>query len=344
MHNCATMRSDAEVTTRPSALRADIDLEAPGKRFGHIRVPHSTHESAYGWIAIPVAVIRGDAGPDVLLTAGNHGDEFEGQITLLKLMRELEPEALRGRVIIIPRLNLPAAAAGRRTSPIDGGNLNRLFPGNPDGTPTEQIAYYVDTVLLPMTQASLDIHSGGSSLEYLPCAFARVPQDAAMRRRQHAALAAFGAPITILVDQPQSNRTLSAAALARGHLHFSTEIGGGASTRPETQAIADRGVRRLLAHVGVIADTASLRGPTRMMRVAGPSHYVHAPVRGLFEPEFALGDVVRQGGLAGRIHFPEEPERAPRSVAFADSGVVVCRRVPSLVAPGDCLAHLAVDA
>ena len=327
----------------PSAVRADFDLEAPGKRFGHIRVPHSTHESAYGWIAIPIAVIRGGPGPDVLLTAGNHGDEYEGQIALLKLMRELEASAVSGRVIIVPRLNLPAAAAGRRTSPIDGGNLNRLFPGEPEGTATAQIAYFVDSVLLPATQVSLDIHSGGSSLEYLPCAFARVPEDANARARQQEALLAFGAPITMLVDKPQSNRTLSASALAHGHLHFSTEIGGGGGTRPHTQAIADGCVRRLLAHVGVLAEAPPATGTTRMMRVTGPSHYVYTPVRGLFEPDFTLGDVVQRGQSAGRIHFPEEPERAPREMAFEDAGVVVCRRVPSLVAPGDCLVHLAVD-
>ena len=331
------------MTAKLSPVQADIDLDAPGKRFGHVRVPHSTHESAYGWIAIPIAVIRGGEGPDVLLTAGNHGDEFEGQITLLKLMRALEPAAVRGRVIIIPRLNLPAAAAGRRTSPIDGGNLNRLFPGDPEGTPTEQIAHFVDTVLLPMTQVSLDIHSGGSSLEYLPCAFARVPEEAGARARQHAALLAFGAPISIMVDKPQSNRTLSAAALAHGHLHFSTEIGGSGTTRPRTQAIADQCVRRLLAHVGVISQAPLTDVATRMMRVTGPSHYVYAPVRGLFEPAFSLGDAVKQGQSAGRIHFPEEPERAPRELVFDDSGIVVCRRVPSLVAPGDCLVHLAVD-
>ena len=331
------------MTTKPSSVFADIDLEAPGKRFGHVRVPHSTHESAYGWIAIPIAVIRGSAGPDVLLTAGNHGDEYEGQIALLKLMRELDPAALQGRVIVIPRLNGPAAAAGRRTSPLDGGNLNRLFPGNPEGTPTEQIAHYVDTVLLASTQVSLDIHSGGSSLEYLPCTFAEVPKDAAMRERQRAALLAFGAPMAIMVDKPQSLRTLSAAALAHGHLHFGTEIGGSGTTRPQTQAVADQGVRRLLAHLGVISHAPPAAASPRLMRVPGSSHYVYSTVHGLFEPAFSLGDSVQRGARAGHIHFPEEPERVPHELFFDDSGVVVCRRVPSLVAPGDCLAHLAID-
>ena len=331
------------MTSRPSPISVDIDFEARGKSFGHIRVPHSTHESAYGWIAIPIAVVRGGDGPDVLLTAGNHGDEYEGQIALLKLMRSLAPQEVHGRVFIVPRLNLPAAAAGRRTSPIDDGNLNRLFPGDPDGTPTAQIAHFVDTVLLAMTQVSIDLHSGGSSLDYLPCAFAPLPEDTALRARQRAALEAFGAPVTLMVEKPASTRTLSAAAKARGHLHFATELGGGATTRPETQAIADDGLRRVLCHLGVLDSRVPAPAPTRMMRIAGPAQYVYAPVRGLFEPFFSLGDVVTQGAAAGRIHFPEEPERSPREMAFAADGVVVCRRVPSLVAPGDCLLHLATD-
>ena len=331
------------MTARKSPLRADIDLEAPGKRVGHVRLPYSSHESAYGWIPIPIAVVRGGEGPTVLLTAGNHGDEYEGQIALLKLVRALQPERLRGRVIILPRMNLPAAAAGRRTSPIDGGNLNRAFPGDADGSVTEQIACYVATTLVPMAQASIDIHSGGSSLDYLPCAYARLPADPALRARQRAALEAFGAPRAILVENPLTNHSMSATALAAGHLHFSTEIGGGGTTRPGSQAIADDGVRRFLAHLGVVADAPPVAAPTRMMRVAGAEHYVYAPVRGLFEPAFELGDAVRAGDVAGSVHFPEEPEREPRVLRFAGDGMVVCRRVPSLVAPGDCLAHLASD-
>jgi len=333
------------MTGRPPAspVNVDIDLRATGRQFGHIRVPHSSHESAYGWIAIPIAVIGDGRGPSVLLTAGNHGDEYEGQIALLKLMRELEPAQVRGRVVIIPRLNLPAAAAGRRTSPIDDGNLNRLFPGDPQGTPTAQIAHFVDSVLLPMTEASADLHSGGSSLEYLPCTMAMVPESAALKQRLQDAMRAFGAPVTLMFDQVSSNRTLSSAARSRGHLHLATEIGGGATTCPATQAIADQGVRRLLAQLGMITADQQPAPASRLMRVAGPSQYLFAPVRGLFEPLFDLGATVAKGDLAGRIHFPEEPERAPREMAFPDDGVVVCRRVPSLAAPGDCLLHLARD-
>ena len=323
--------------------RADIDLEAPGKRLGHVRVPWSSHESAYGWIPVPIGVIRGSPGPDVLLTAGNHGDEYEGQISLLKLMRELQPGQVHGRLIILPRLNLPAAAAGRRTSPLDDGNLNRLFPGEAEGGPTEQIAHFVTTSLLPITQASLDIHSGGSSLDYLPCMYLRVPADETLRQRQMAAARAFGLPLALLVEKPQTHRSLSAAALAHGHVHVATEIGGSATTRPSSQRLSDEGVRRFLQHLGVLKQVPAPTPAPRLMRVAGPTHHLDAPVRGLFEPAFELGQTVAQDELAGHIHFAEEPDRVPRSLYFERGGMVVCRRVNSLVAPGDCLAQLAED-
>jgi len=98
-----------------------------------------------------------------------------------------------------------------------------------------------------------------------------------------------------------------------------------------------------LSHLGVIDEKAVAPAPSRLMRVEGPDHYLYAPVRGLFEPAFSLGDLVCANDFAGRIHFPEEPERLPRDVYFSGTGLVVCRRVPTWVAPGDCLAHLASD-
>ena len=118
-------------------------------------------------------MIRNGRGPTLYLEAGNHGDEYEGQIVLARLIRELDPGALQGRLIILPAANLPAALAGQRCSPIDGGNLNRSFPGDPDGGPTAAIAHFIESVLLPMCDAALDLHSGGKTLEYIPSAMIR---------------------------------------------------------------------------------------------------------------------------------------------------------------------------
>ena len=104
---------------------------------------------------------------------------MRGQIALAKLIRTLEPEQITGRVIILPAANLPAAMAGTRVSPIDGGNLNREFPGNPEGTVTSRIAHYIESVLLPMCDGFHDLHSGGASLQY-----SALRLDAPFRRRR----------------------------------------------------------------------------------------------------------------------------------------------------------------
>src|SRR4026207_1954987 len=132
-----------------SRLSADIDLMAEGKAPGFVRVPHSVHRSAYGWIPIPIARIKNGDGPNVLMQAGNHGDEWEGQIGLGNLIRALKPEDIKGRLVILPSANFPAAIGGRRPSPIGEGNLNRSFPGDAEVTITQQIAYWIEHSLLP---------------------------------------------------------------------------------------------------------------------------------------------------------------------------------------------------
>ena len=104
--------------TAMSRLTPDIDLNAEGKATGFVRVPHSVHRSAYGWIPIPIVRLKNGDGPDVLMQAGNHGDEWEGQIGLGNLIRSLEPRDIKGRLVILPSANFPAAMAGARPSHI----------------------------------------------------------------------------------------------------------------------------------------------------------------------------------------------------------------------------------
>src|SRR6202035_3857235 len=153
-----------------SRLSADIDLLADGKATGFVRVPHSVHRSAYGWIPIPIVRIGNADGPSVLMQAGTHGDEWEGQIGLGNLLRSLEPKDIKGRLVILPSANFPAAMAGQRTSPIDDGNLNRTFPGNAERTipgnagaaTRERRRHSTERVLLPTFAHSSTSHSGAA--------------------------------------------------------------------------------------------------------------------------------------------------------------------------------------
>jgi len=330
--------------TAASRIAATVDLDMPGLRHGYLKLPHSTHESAYGWIPIPVTVAVGGNGPSVLLMAGNHGDEYEGQIALMKVVRSLDATKLQGRLIVLTAANFPAVMAGKRVSPIDGGNLNRSFPGNASGTPTEMIAHYIESVLLPRCQYCLDLHSGGCSLEYVAYAHARRPDDEERRAKTLALITAFGAPYGGLVKPLQGEpRTLSAATERLGVVYLNAELGGGGTISHELVKMAEAGVRRALASIGVLAlDPSTPAAPAmRSFSVAGAGNYVYCLEDGLFEPLAALRDEVVPGQPAGSLHFPGTPWRTEEIVMFESAGMVLCRRFPAWARRGDCLYQLA---
>ena len=104
-------------------------------------------------------------------------------------------DQLTGRLIIIPAINLPAVEAGLRVSPIDGLNLNRTFPGDSQGSITQQLSAYVTDILFPLADAFIDLHSGGSSLSIVPSAIVEPSQDAELSQKIRAAVFAFSAPM-----------------------------------------------------------------------------------------------------------------------------------------------------
>jgi predicted deacylase len=330
---------------RTTMIFTDVDYNRDGKQVDWLHLPHSVTRSAYGTIAMPIAVVKSGPGPTVLLMSGNHGDEYEGQIALAKLIRTLEPEQIKGRVIILPAANFPAAMAGERVSPIDGGNLNRAFPGNADGTPTFAISHYIDSVLFPMADYFHDLHSGGSSLEYLPFCSMRLSNDKALDDKALAALNAFNAPLGLVWAYSPDQRLSAVASLKRGIVSLGGEFGGSGRVSIAGVATVERGVRRLLAHAGVLAEPVPADGgkPTRLVELKGRDYYVYAPEPGLFEPFVELGADVKKGDPCGQVHFIDNPARAPVPCFFRTSGMVICKRHPGRVERGDCVAHLATD-
>lgn len=328
----------------PSRVWTHVDYAADGKQSGSLHVPISTDLSAYGMIQIPVVCLKNGAGPTVLLTAGNHGDEYEGQIALMRLARVLRAEDVQGRIIMVPSLNFPAVQAGRRSSPIDEGNLNRLFPGRANGSPTEMIAHYVDSVLFDLCDLVIDLHSGGRSLDYSHSALAQHSTDAQQRSKLEALLKVFGAPHSVFTSGSGGGgaTTLYAAAAQRGIAALTTELGSGATLDPAGLRAAEQGVRRVLKHYGVVPDMdAEPAPPTRLLRSLGPRHAIYAPHAGLFEPLVNVGEEVARGQQAAYLHSIEDPLREPLALYFTADGVVSCRRFPTLAARGDGLFHLA---
>ena len=112
------------MTDSPTKLICPFDFNAQGKHCDFIRLPHSVHRSAYGWLPLPVICINNGVGPTVLVMSGTHGDEYEGQVAISRLAQAIQMEDVSGRLILFPMANFPAAKQGLRTSPIDDLNLN----------------------------------------------------------------------------------------------------------------------------------------------------------------------------------------------------------------------------
>ncbi len=323
-----------------------LDFNADGKQCDWLRIPHSVDLSGYGVVPIPIICIRNGSGPTALLMAGSHGDEYEGQVALARLAREIDTGTVNGRIIIIPSLNTPAVEAGRRLSPLDNGNLNRSFPGNSLGGPTAMIAHYVTTVLLPMADLAIDLHAGGRSCDYIPCALIRSGGGEREHRDLCVLATAFGAPVTSISDGSGGGgrTTLSAAGGGLGVPVLTAELGGRATLSKEGLAVAHRGLRGVLHHYGILADDGVGPVPqTRFMRVNGRGAFVYAMQKGLFEPAVALADVVQAGQFAGLIHSIDRPWQKPEPICFSEGGMVACLRAPMLTQPGDCLYKLLVD-
>lgn len=333
---------------RPSKLRATVDIDRDGRQVGRLVIPHSRNDSAWGSVRVPIGVVANGRGPTLLFTGGSHGDEYEGPIALVKLMRALQPDRVQGRVIILPMLNLPAVEAATRLSPIDGLNMNRVFPGDRDGPVTAMLADYVSRHLLPRCDAVIDIHSGGKTLYFSPFAAIHALADPGHRARSEAALMAFGAPIALVLAELDAEGMLDTEVERRGKLFVSTELGGGGTASPGTVAIAERGVANMLRHFGVVdgepvPPEAVGQPPTRRM-VTPDAGYVLSDDAGLLEMLMDLDAPVAAGQPVATVYRIDRPESEPAVYRAGCDGVLIGRSHPGLIKPGDFIALIAQPA
>ena len=328
--------------SEPFRIMTRIDFEAEGRQFGHLDVPHSSNESAWGALRVPIVVIRHGQGPTLLCTGGNHGDEYEGPIALMKLARALAPETIQGRLILLPALNLPAVLAGTRVSPIDQVNMNRAFPGDPRGTPTLMIADYLRRRILPLADVVVDLHSGGKTLCFVPFCGMHQLDDAAQMARTRDALLAFGAPLSLVIREFDVVGMLDTAVEELGKPFLFTELGGGGTATAATVGVAERGIRNLLCHFG-LTDGPPEPAPTRLMHSPDASWFVIADDRGILEMLVDLGETVSAGAPLAQIHDVERPQQPQVLYRAGQSGMLIGRHAPGLIKPGDCLAVIATD-
>jgi len=303
-----TQSLDKELRENPIA--ASVDFQRDGVQHGHLKLPYSRDDSAWGAVA------------------------------LSRLAQELRAEDVRGRVIIVPFMNTPAFHAGKRTSPIDAGNLNRSFPGRPDGTVTQKIADYFQRTLLPLADVVLDIHSGGRTLDFLPFAACHVLPDKAQQEASEALMHAFAAPYAMRMLELDAVGMYDSAAEEQGKLFVTTELGGGGTSSARTVAIARRGVRNLLVEAGILRGEIE---PAKSVMLDMPDGdcFVASEHGGLLEMCRDLGERVERGEVLARVHDVLRTGAAPVEYRAKRSGILAARHFPGLVQSGDTLAVVA---
>lgn len=299
---------------------------------------------------IPVNVIRGvAAGPTLLVVAAVHGDEYEGVQTAIELFRNLNPDQIRGTVVIVPVANTFAYEGGSRTTPQDGCNLARTFPGDSQGTLTERLAWHLHHDFIARSDFLLDLHSGGEHYA-LPAlvGYYHDPQTPLGQRSQRAA-GAFGLEVLWGHSHIAPGRTVSSAQQL-GIPWLYTEAYGGKRILPEQQQSFYWGAIRLIDHLGMLredGEAATLRqaipsAPMVRYRLHGDGNFdssTCAEVSGFFIPVKSLLDYIEGGEPIGGIY--DWHGQLLQEVCSSHSGMLVMLTGTPYVKQGDHLYLIA---
>ena len=307
------------------APSVQIDLGVGGKAFGQVVFPLEAPWNGRREIVLPACVIAHGRGPTVSLWGGNHGDEYEGPIVLGQIARELDPAAVEGRFIILPD-DQPAGIPRRtRSSALDGKNMNRVWPGDPDGTITERIVSWLDREALSQSDVLMDLHTGGNAMDLIPMSMCHYSEDPVFRSRIRAAQAAYNAPLSVELRLPPTKPTASGRAHDRGILVVGSDSGGGQPARQETLGACYEGVRNTLAFLDMLTAPPApgrVRQATRFTRKWGHQAEMAAERAGMFIPSHGLWDEVVAGEPAGQIVPLDAPFAKPETLRFPASGLI----------------------
>ena len=332
---------------------AQIDFEKPGKNHYHL----AFHlDGTWGYSLLPLTVINGTrsgqgsaAPPGVAAFGGTHGNEFEGQVSVKRLCRDLDPEALAGRLILVPQLSPSACSANRRESPLDGVNMNRAFPGKARGTISYRIADFVKRFIFPQVRIVLDIHSGGMEGCFPVCTSFHPIPDAKQRDEIEHVARLFDPPFIMLYSSDMASGLLTDEAEAAGKITVGGEFGYGESVDVDGTRHAYEGIKNVLRHYGHLdGDVIPIRTqsgePPRLVDASNIDAYVPAPRDGIWEPVVRLGEPVESGALLGRLHDFADHSSAPLDIRSSTPGWVIMMHFRAMLKKGVTLYVVAGEA
>ncbi|MGH2405573.1 MAG: succinylglutamate desuccinylase [bacterium] len=321
---------------------SQIDWDSPGKRAYHVPF---TLDGTWGRVRVPLCVIcAARPGKTVVGIGGTHGNEYEGPVGLKHLVADLEPEALlAGRLIVIPVLNVPAFQAARRESPLDGGNMNRAFPGRADGTITSRIARFVSDEVLPRADIVIDIHAAGDTYETARCASFHLVDNPGQLAAMKETAFLFGMPWIWIYAKGMGTGLLTEHAESLGKVTIGGEFGYGASTDLQGVRWAGQGVLNVMRHHGLLSGSPEPLLPRecdrqRLVASTDLETWMTAPTSGISEPLVPLGAAVKKGQPVSLIHDFERIETPGVEIHANVDGYLLVRRFRAQTAQGDVVA------
>jgi uncharacterized protein len=236
-------------------------------------------------------------GPTLVATGGIHGAEYASIAAALDLGRRLQPDVLRGRVIIIPVANPPAfRARSIYVCPLDGVNLNRVFPGKADGGPTEQIANWIFQNAIKQGNYYVDLHGGDLIEALVPFTIYPLTGNASVDNVSLEMAKVFG--IRYIVRSESKGGAIHSAAAHAGIPAILAESGAQGIWPPEAVALHTNGLKRLLCHLGMLAEPAPAPLPSVLIE-----HFVwlRSDHEGYWYPQTTVDQTVRKGQALGCV-------------------------------------------
>ena len=256
-----------------------------------------TLELAGHVVDMPLFLINGaQAGPTLAVTAGIHGAEFASIEAALQFGRSLEPSELRGRVVVVPVANVPAfRARSIYVGPLDGINLNRVFPGKAEGTASEQLAYWLFRNVIAPADYYVDMHGGDMIEALVPFTIFSHTGNAKVDQRSWEMARVFG--ISYVVRSETQGGTYAAAAQA-GIPAILTEAGGQGIWLSEHVATHVDGLNRLMRHLGMLEGPEPEPVPIQMLE---RFIWLRSDQDGYYYPQVTVDEVVREGQDVGAV-------------------------------------------
>jgi hypothetical protein len=279
-------------------------------------------------VPVQVTVVRGARpGPRLFLTAAVHGDELNGVEIVRRIGARIDPARLAGDVLCIPIVNVPGFLNRSRYLP-DGSDLNRFFPGSPEGKPAERFAHHLLSEIVSRCDFGIDFHTAARGRANVP--HVRADMD---RTATRALARAFGTPI--VVHRRGHHRSLRRVATESGIPTIALEAGATGRLEKAIGAGGVRGVENVLIELGMLE---GVRRAPPFQVIVRQSVWIRAPQGGLCEIRSSPGDLVYEGEPIGRIADPLGTETAP--VVSPVTGLVIGVSLDPVCEPGNPLCHL----